>query len=75
MDNSVLHRPERARYSLKGLSVGDALGDRFFIDPDVAIPLIQARALPAPPWGFSDDTQMALSIMTCLERYEEIDQD
>src|SRR3954469_18681279 len=75
MDNSVMHRLERARYSLEGLSVGDALGDRFFIHPDVAIPLIRARALPAPPWRFSDDTQMALSVMACLERYGEIEQD
>ena len=75
MSDDVMHRLERAWYALEGLSVGDALGERFFIHPDAAIPLIRARALPAPPWRFTDDTQMALSIMACLERYGEIDQD
>jgi ADP-ribosylglycohydrolase len=75
MSDSIMHRLERARYALEGLSVGDALGERFFIHPDAALPLIRARALPAPPWRFTDDTQMALSIMACLERYGKIDQD
>src|SRR5437588_10592708 len=75
ISNHVLHRLERARYSLEGLSVGDSLGDRFFKHPDVALPLIYARALPAPPWRFTDDTQMALSVMACLERFGHIDQD
>src|SRR6476620_5755756 len=75
MGSPEADRLERARQALEGLSVGDSLGDRFFKHPDVALPLIHARALPAPPWRFTDDTQMALSIMTCLERYGHIDQD
>jgi len=33
MTDPVMHRLERARYSLEGLSTGDALGDRFFLHP------------------------------------------
>ncbi len=65
----------RARCSLEGLSVGDAFGDRFFIHPDVAERLIEARALPVAPWRFSDDTQMALSIVSILREFGTIDQE
>jgi ADP-ribosylglycohydrolase len=65
----------RAQCSLEGLSVGDAFGERFFVYPDVAESLIAARATPAPPWRFTDDTQMALSIVSILRQYEGIDRD
>lgn len=67
-------RLERAQTSLAGLSVGDALGERFFLHPDVALLLISQRALPAPPWRYTDDTQMALGVVSCLERLGHIDQ-
>jgi ADP-ribosylglycohydrolase len=63
-----------ARCSVEGLSVGDAFGDRFFIHPDVAVSLIEARALPTAPWRFTDDTQMALSIVSILREYGAIEQ-
>ncbi|MFH7026841.1 MAG: ADP-ribosylglycohydrolase family protein [Heteroscytonema crispum UTEX LB 1556] len=65
----------RAQCSLEGLSVGDAFGDRFFLHPDVVESLVAARAMPASPWYYTDDTQMALSIVSILRECEEIDQD
>ncbi|ACC80064.1 ADP-ribosylglycohydrolase family protein [Nostoc punctiforme] len=50
----------RAQSSLEGLSVGDAFGERFFLHPDVVESLIVSRAIPASPWYYTDDTQMAL---------------
>jgi hypothetical protein len=51
-------RMARAWLSLDGLSVGDAFGQRFFYAPSVES-LIAARAVPAPPWLYTDDTEMA----------------
>ena len=74
MSTSDNTRLKRAFCALEGLSVGDAFGDRFFLHPDVAQSLIAQRALPATPWLFSDDTNMALSIVEILGRYGEIKQ-
>ncbi|NJM07173.1 ADP-ribosylglycohydrolase family protein, partial [Candidatus Gracilibacteria bacterium] len=68
-------RLERARVALEGLSVGDAFGERFFTHPAVVTSLIAQRALPAPPWPYTDDTEMALSIVAVLRQYGTIDQD
>ena len=51
-------RLDRALAALEGLSVGDGFGQRFFYPPN-AHNLITARALPAPPWHYTDDTEMA----------------
>jgi ADP-ribosylglycohydrolase len=67
-------RLTRARCSLEGLSVGDAFGERFFVNPASLQLLIGNRALPAAPWRFTDDTQMALSIVEILANCGEIDQ-
>jgi len=64
----------RLQLCLDGLSVGDAFGERFFVNPDVVEGLIESRALPAPPWYFTDDTLMAISIAEILADYSEIDQ-
>jgi ADP-ribosylglycohydrolase len=71
-------RTARALCALDGLSVGDAFGERFFVHASslassLAL-LLGERALPAPPWRFTDDTQMALSIIETLMRHGEIDQ-
>ncbi len=68
-------RLARARCSLEGLSVGDAFGERFFLPPGMAIARIEERVLPAAPWPYTDDTQMALSIVSILRQYGAIDQD
>ena len=75
MQTSVDERLARARCSLEGLSVGDAFGERFFVHPATVEQLVDARALPAPPWPFTDDTQMALSIVAVLRERGRIDQD
>ncbi|MGB3650204.1 MAG: ADP-ribosylglycohydrolase family protein [Rivularia sp. (in: cyanobacteria)] len=74
MSNTNDSRLNRAFNSLQGLSVGDAFGEKFFIHPDVAENMIASRAIPAMPWYYTDDTQMALSIYSVL-RYGEINQD
>jgi ADP-ribosylglycohydrolase len=67
-------RWKRALVSLEGLSVGDAFGERFFVHPHMAQLLFGGRALPAPPWPYTDDTQMALSIVETLKQHGAIDQ-
>jgi len=74
---SELHieRLKRAYESLEGLSCGDAFGERFFSSRAIAEAAIGQRALPAPPWFFTDDTNMALSILSTLEEHGEINQE
>ena len=75
MPISDLDRLTGAQCSLEGLSVGDAFGERFFVHPDVVERLIASRALPVAPWRFTDDTQMALSIVSILREYGTIHQE
>ena len=65
----------RARLSLEGLSLGDSFGERFFVPPALAESLVERRVLPAPPWHYTDDTVMALSIVETLEVHGAIDQE
>lgn len=66
----------RARLSLEGLSLGDALGAFFEMSTmGRMISVIQQRQLPNVQWHFTDDTNMALSIYESLRRYSEINQD
>lgn len=71
---SASARLARAKLSLEGLSVGDALGECFF-SPWVREYCLQKREVPAGPWKWTDDTVMALGIVEVLERHERIDQD
>ncbi|MEZ4266554.1 MAG: ADP-ribosylglycohydrolase family protein [Myxococcota bacterium] len=75
MSLTTEQRRRNARKSLAGLSVGDAFGERFFTHPGVAIQLIASRAVPAPPWGYTDDTVMAQSIVDVLVQRSRIDRD
>lgn len=68
-------RQARARASLDGLSVGDAFGERFFGETDQVIERIRTRTIDAGPWRYTDDTEMALSIVELLEENGTIDQD
>jgi ADP-ribosylglycohydrolase len=68
-------RLERAYTSLAGLSVGDALGECFFVHPNLVDAIIASRAIPATPWRYTDDTLMALSIVLQLQKEGTIDQD
>jgi ADP-ribosylglycohydrolase len=74
LDDNLL-RWRRAILSLEGLSCGDAFGERFFLSDDAATSLIRERSLPAPPWFYTDDTVMALSILEVLAEHNGIDQD
>jgi ADP-ribosylglycohydrolase len=65
----------RARRALDGLSVGDAFGQRFFIDEREAEERIAARALPLAPWTYTDDTEMAIAVVETLAAHGMIDRD
>ncbi|MFD7921474.1 ADP-ribosylglycohydrolase family protein [Streptomyces sp. NPDC059740] len=66
-------RLERAVASLRGLSVGDAWGSQFFVPANH--PLLRRRELPPGPWQWTDDTEMAASVVAVLARHGRIDQD
>ncbi|GAA3497614.1 ADP-ribosylglycohydrolase family protein [Streptomyces prasinosporus] len=72
-DRSPEARLERALASLRGLSVGDALGSQFFVP--VNYPLLKRRELPEGLWQWTDDTEMACSVVTVLATHHRIDQD
>ncbi|MFB7744298.1 ADP-ribosylglycohydrolase family protein [Streptomyces sp. NPDC056132] len=63
----------RALDSLRGLSVGDALGSQFFVPAHY--PLLKRRELPEGPWQWTDDTEMACSVLAVLASHGRIDQD
>lgn len=64
---------EDALLALAGLSTGDAFGQSLFY-PE-AVELIRRQELPAPPWRWTDDTQLALSVVEELRYRGWIDQD
>ncbi|MFE0733550.1 ADP-ribosylglycohydrolase family protein [Streptomyces sp. NPDC058855] len=72
-DSSLDRRFDRALASLRGLSVGDALGSQFFVPAHY--PLLKRRELPSAPWQWTDDTEMACSVLAVLARHGRIDQD
>jgi ADP-ribosylglycohydrolase len=64
------------RTSLEGLSVGDAFGERFFQPPDVLERALHERRVPGePPWAWTDDTAMALSLVETLAAHGTVEQD
>jgi ADP-ribosylglycohydrolase len=64
----------RAWDSLTGLSVGDALGAQYFV-PNAKPRDLDAGELPPPPWPWTDDTEMACSVVAALLASGGIDQD
>ncbi|KUO12518.1 ADP-ribosylglycohydrolase family protein [Streptomyces sp. DSM 15324] len=72
-DSTSNGRLERALASLRGLAVGDALGSQFFVPANY--PLLKERALPPGPWQWTDDTEMACSVVAVLASHDRIDQD
>src|ERR1044072_7338317 len=59
-------KPDRTRkISLEGLSVGDAFGETFFVNPDVVEGLIEQRALATRTWTYTDDTLMPCRLCPC----------
>ncbi|MFD3913333.1 ADP-ribosylglycohydrolase family protein [Streptomyces sp. NPDC058603] len=66
-------RYDRAMASLRGLAVGDALGSQFFVPSNY--PLLKRRELPPGLWQWTDDTEMAASVLAVLAAHHRIDQD
>lgn len=62
---------KRTLHSLDGLSVGDAYGEHFVWHGGIS----PGAPLPPPPWRWTDDTHMALSIVEVLLTRGEIDGD
>ena len=65
----------RAKLSLEGLSVGDAFGERFFGFDEEVLHRVERRTPPRGRWRYTDDTEMALSIVELLTLSGGIDQD
>jgi ADP-ribosylglycohydrolase len=63
----------RMIWSLEGLSTGDAFGDRLFFSRRNLDS--SERVLPSAMWEYTDDTQMAFSIIEILRQFGKIDQD
>ncbi|MFD6325201.1 ADP-ribosylglycohydrolase family protein [Streptomyces sp. NPDC058442] len=72
-DPSFTGRLDRALASLRGLSVGDALGSQFFVPENY--PLLMRRELPPGRWQWTDDTEMACSVVAVLAAHRRIDQE
>ncbi|MFD7232760.1 ADP-ribosylglycohydrolase family protein [Streptomyces sp. NPDC059881] len=72
-DSSLDRRFDRALASLRGLCVGDALGSQFFVPSNY--PLLKRRELPPGPWQWTDDTEMASSVVAVLAAHGRVDQD
>jgi ADP-ribosylglycohydrolase len=66
---------ERATLSLEGLAIGDAFGESFFVPTPEAVAAIDARRVPDSTWRWTDDTQMAISIVDVLAAHGTIEQD
>lgn len=60
--------------SLAGLSVGDALGAQYFV-PGRRVPDLPAGIVPPPVWEWTDDTEMACSVVWMLGESGGIDAD
>ncbi|MFE3635452.1 ADP-ribosylglycohydrolase family protein [Streptomyces sp. NPDC059168] len=72
-DSSSPERLNRALASLRGLAVGDALGSQFFVPANY--PLLKRREPPAGSWQWTDDTEMACSVVAVLAVHHRLDQD
>ncbi|MFG2226440.1 ADP-ribosylglycohydrolase family protein [Streptomyces sp. NPDC048644] len=72
-DHRDADRFERALASLRGLTVGDALGSQFFVPAHY--PALKRRTLPPAPWRWTDDTEMTCSVLAVLTTHGRIDQD
>jgi ADP-ribosylglycohydrolase len=81
MDSTHTARLARALASLEGLSIGDAFGERFFLHQSALLylqkinrkPQTQDFDLGTPPWFWTDDTAMALSLVATLQIHKGID--
>ncbi|KRV51452.1 hypothetical protein AQ490_01465 [Wenjunlia vitaminophila] len=63
----------QTRACLRGLAVGDALGSQFFVPENRQA--LSDRSLPPGPWQWTDDTEMACSVVAVLAGHGAVDQD
>lgn len=75
MNTAQLSAEARALESLDGLSTGDAFGERFFGPVESVLRRIARREVPQTEWPYTDDTEMALSIVRVLLDHQQIHQD
>jgi ADP-ribosylglycohydrolase len=68
-------RLDRVRLALDGLSVGDALGSEFFVPANRHRLFADPFDPPPGPWGYTDDTEMALAVADTLARNGRVDPD
>jgi ADP-ribosylglycohydrolase len=68
-------RGARAIECLQGLSVGDALGDQWFREATGHDLGAVHRVVPPGPWHWTDDTNMALSVVEVLLQHGKVDQE
>ncbi len=67
-------RLSRALAALRGLAVGDALGSQFFVPANLTY-LRRRREPPPGNWQWTDDTEMAASVVAVLAAHGRTDQD
>ncbi len=67
-------RMQRAFLSLEGLAIADAVGEMLAYRHYQAPGIIE-KGLPAGPWFRTDDSEMAISIVECLNVYGYVHQD
>jgi ADP-ribosylglycohydrolase len=72
-DSRHNERLSRALSSLRGLALGDALGSQFFVPANY--PALQSGTLPPGGWQWTDDTEMACSVVAVVGSHGAIDQD
>lgn len=60
---------QRSWAALVGTAVGDALGEQVYLRKNAE------RRLPAPPWRWTDDTEMACSVFHVLDTHGHVDPD
>jgi ADP-ribosylglycohydrolase len=61
---------DRSWASLVGTAVGDALGEQLYLRENA-----ERRRVPAGPWHWTDDTEMACSVFHVLDTHGHIDPD
>lgn len=66
---------ERMKLSLDGLGLGDALGEMMSYQPQAAPRRLAENNLPSGRWFHTDDTEMAISVVSVLKSHGYVNQD
>lgn len=68
-------RVMRAKASLVGLAIGDALGELLASQAQFVARMLTGNELPSGPWFHTDDTEMALSVVEVLQHHGFVEQE